>query len=131
MEPLPEKLSRFGNMCAAINYGGTDSASKLDETDVVYQKIYSNIINTVNKCIDFLQNGEVSFSQPKNRNECGVDLNQGNAPVGPYMYELYAIIIHSGNALGGHYYSYIKDLKTNQWLCFDDESVSVVRINIK
>lgn len=42
------------------------------------------------------------------------------------MYELYAIMIHSGSASGGHYYAYIKDFKTDQWLCFNDQSVSVV-----
>jgi len=26
----------------------------------------------------------------------------------PYVYELYAILMHRGNALGGHYYAYIK-----------------------
>ena len=27
---------------------------------------------------------------------------------GPYVYELFSIMIHSGNAIGGHYYAYIK-----------------------
>lgn len=46
------------------------------------------------------------------------------------MYELYAIMIHSGSASGGHYYAYIKDFKTDQWLCFNDQSVSVVSVII-
>lgn len=44
------------------------------------------------------------------------------------MYELYAIMIHSGSASGGHYYAYIKDFKTDQWLCFNDQSVTVVSV---
>ena len=27
---------------------------------------------------------------------------------GPYWYELFSIMIHSGSATGGHYYAYIK-----------------------
>ena len=27
---------------------------------------------------------------------------------GPFVYELFSIMIHSGSAAGGHYYAYIK-----------------------
>ncbi|RXG60069.1 Ubiquitin carboxyl-terminal hydrolase 47 [Armadillidium vulgare] len=43
---------------------------------------------------------------------------------GPYVYELFSIMVHSGSASGGHYYAYIKDLKTGEWFCFNDQSVS-------
>lgn len=46
---------------------------------------------------------------------------------GPYIYELFSIMIHSGSASGGHYYAYIKDFRTQQWLCFNDQSVTRVR----
>jgi ubiquitin C-terminal hydrolase len=42
-----------------------------------------------------------------------------------YKYELRGIVVHSGTAFAGHYYSYIKD-RTNggaQWNLFDDTSV--------
>jgi len=42
------------------------------------------------------------------------------------MYELYAILIHSGNASGGHYYAYIKDFGSGQWFCFNDQNVTRV-----
>lgn len=29
---------------------------------------------------------------------------------GPWVYELFAVLIHSGSALGGHYYAHIKSL---------------------
>lgn len=45
---------------------------------------------------------------------------------GPYMYELFAIMIHSGSASGGHYYAYIKDFDSNEWFCFNDQNVSTV-----
>ncbi|GLH00204.1 Ubiquitin carboxyl-terminal hydrolase 47 [Gryllus bimaculatus] len=43
---------------------------------------------------------------------------------GPYTYELFSIMIHSGSASGGHYYAYIKDFRRGEWFCFNDQSVS-------
>lgn len=43
---------------------------------------------------------------------------------GDNVYELFSILIHSGSALGGHYYAYIKDFEDNRWYNFND---SVVR----
>lgn len=56
------------------------------------------------------------------------DKNRGISILGkgPYMYELFSIMIHSGSASGGHYYAYIKDFKTQEWLCFNDQSVTQV-----
>ncbi|KAH8345293.1 hypothetical protein KR067_007768 [Drosophila pandora] len=45
---------------------------------------------------------------------------------GPYLYELFAIMIHSGSASGGHYYAYIKDFDSNEWFCFNDQNVSTI-----
>ncbi|XP_078360034.1 ubiquitin carboxyl-terminal hydrolase 47-like isoform X2 [Oculina patagonica] len=45
---------------------------------------------------------------------------------GPYWYELFSIMIHSGSASGGHYYAYIKSFTNGQWYCFNDQSVSRV-----
>ncbi len=39
-------------------------------------------------------------------------------------YELFSIMIHSGSATGGHYYAYIHDFLTDQWLNFNDERVN-------
>jgi ubiquitin carboxyl-terminal hydrolase 47 len=33
---------------------------------------------------------------------------------GPYVYELFSIMIHSGSAIGGHYYAYIKSVYTHK-----------------
>ncbi|XP_063244790.1 ubiquitin carboxyl-terminal hydrolase 47 isoform X2 [Bacillus rossius redtenbacheri] len=43
---------------------------------------------------------------------------------GPYLYELFSIMIHSGSATGGHYYAYIKDFSSREWFCFNDQSVT-------
>lgn len=59
----------------------------------------------------------------------GIDVSSGNnhnEEEGPYIYELFSIMIHSGSASGGHYYAYIKDFDRNMWFCFNDQSVSGV-----
>lgn len=40
-----------------------------------------------------------------------------------WVYELYAVLIHSGSALGGHYYAYIRNLDSNKWYNFNDSQV--------
>ncbi|CAK65339.1 unnamed protein product (macronuclear) [Paramecium tetraurelia] len=45
---------------------------------------------------------------------------------GPNVYELYSVMIHSGGALGGHYYAYIKSFENGDWYCFNDSTVSKI-----
>uniref|UniRef100_A0A6B2EIY1 Ubiquitin carboxyl-terminal hydrolase 47 n=1 Tax=Phlebotomus kandelakii TaxID=1109342 RepID=A0A6B2EIY1_9DIPT len=45
---------------------------------------------------------------------------------GPFVYELFSIMIHSGSASGGHYYAYIKDFDSGEWFCFNDQTVSSI-----
>lgn len=45
---------------------------------------------------------------------------------GPYTYDLFAIMIHSGSASGGHYYAYIKDLESGNWYSFNDQTVNPI-----
>lgn len=45
---------------------------------------------------------------------------------GPYVYELFSIMIHSGSAAGGHYYAYIKSFKDGHWYSFNDQHVSKI-----
>ena len=42
---------------------------------------------------------------------------------GENVYELFSILIHSGSALGGHYYSYIKSFAHDRWFIFNDSYV--------
>ncbi|KAL3275293.1 hypothetical protein HHI36_020060 [Cryptolaemus montrouzieri] len=57
----------------------------------------------------------------------GIDVSSGNnhkiEAKGPYIYDLFSIMIHSGSATGGHYYAYIKDFEKQHWYCFNDQSV--------
>ncbi|CEM32577.1 unnamed protein product [Vitrella brassicaformis CCMP3155] len=46
---------------------------------------------------------------------------------GPFVYELFSILIHSGSAWSGHYYAFIKDLSKKRWYRFDDSNVTAVR----
>eukprot|EP01138_Halocafeteria_seosinensis_P009421 gb/GECG01009628.1/.p1 GENE.gb/GECG01009628.1/~~gb/GECG01009628.1/.p1 ORF type:complete len:1475 (+),score=227.04 gb/GECG01009628.1/:1-4425(+) len=43
---------------------------------------------------------------------------------GPHIYELYSVLVHSGSALGGHYYSFIKNMNTGVWHKFNDSHVT-------
>eukprot|EP01088_Endostelium_zonatum_P005178 TRINITY_DN1665_c0_g1_i2.p1 TRINITY_DN1665_c0_g1~~TRINITY_DN1665_c0_g1_i2.p1 ORF type:complete len:1209 (-),score=393.82 TRINITY_DN1665_c0_g1_i2:29-3655(-) len=40
------------------------------------------------------------------------------------VYELYSVLVHSGSAMGGHYYVYIKSLTSDQWYNFNDQTVT-------
>lgn len=40
------------------------------------------------------------------------------------MYELTAVLIHSGTAFSGHYFAYVLDPEKKQWLNFNDEVVT-------
>ena len=48
---------------------------------------------------------------------------------GEWVYELFAVLIHSGSSVGsGHYYAYIKNADSQQWLNFNDSSVSPISV---
>lgn len=51
--------------------------------------------------------------------------SQGSNPNIRNKYKLFAVLVHSGGAMGGHYYAYIRPNGT-QWLKFDDERVDKV-----
>lgn len=40
------------------------------------------------------------------------------------VYELFSVMVHSGGALGGHYYAYVKHFADGAWYKFDDSVVS-------
>ncbi|XP_076649959.1 ubiquitin specific protease 47 isoform X2 [Halictus rubicundus] len=74
--------------------------------------------------VDDLSNGPTSSNCTEHNYED--DKNRDNAVEGPYNYELFSIMIHSGSASGGHYYAYIKDFRTQEWLCFNDQTVTQI-----
>ena len=46
---------------------------------------------------------------------------------GEYVYELFSVMIHSGSALGGHYYAYIKSFESGKWFNFNDCRVTEIQ----
>ena len=45
---------------------------------------------------------------------------------GDNVYELFSIMIHSGSAMGGHYYAYIKNFEDSKWYNFNDSNVKEI-----
>lgn len=116
----------------------TDSGSALDdESNCQYNEVSSSV--ALDACPDD-DEGPYLLYKPTpvlKSNILGIDVSSGNyhqeneknreqEPKGPYMYELFSIMIHSGSAAGGHYYAYIKDFQKNQWFCFNDQTVSSI-----
>lgn len=74
---------------------------------------------------------EGSSASNKNRNS----LTLSSARPSPMNYELVGIVVHSGQASAGHYYSFIKERKQsenasrNRWLKFNDTTVEEFDMN--
>jgi ubiquitin C-terminal hydrolase len=58
----------------------------------------------------------------------GLDLNEymSEYTSSEGVYDLYAVIHQSGSLGYGHYVTYTKNLVSNDWYCFNDESVDIV-----
>ena len=39
-------------------------------------------------------------------------------------YELFSLLMHSGSAISGHYFAYVKELRSGSWYKFNDSHVS-------
>ncbi|XP_044731770.1 ubiquitin carboxyl-terminal hydrolase 47 isoform X2 [Chrysoperla carnea] len=112
----------------------TDSGSALDEdnyqsTDVIGSNSNNQLsFNYRNLDIDYPDYDEgIDVSEGTSNNHQENEKNKRHAAEpGPYMYELFSIMIHSGSASGGHYYAYIKDFKKGEWFCFNDQSVTKI-----
>ena len=68
-----------------------------------------------------IEESEIEIRNSKNREKY---LKEGE-----YVYDLFAILVHSGSAYGGHYFAYIKDLKSNGWVSYSDTMVRPIRIS--
>ena len=83
---------------------------------------------TFNQHEEFAQSSE---SRPLSRSYSSTY----STPSSTINYELIGIVIHSGQANAGHYYSYIKDIRSdgtanrNQWYRFNDTSVDEIELN--
>ncbi|OQR84903.1 ubiquitin-specific protease [Achlya hypogyna] len=52
------------------------------------------------------------------------DADMGMDDRTPYAYALRGVLVHSGVAQGGHYYSFILDQDKHEWFKYDDEDVT-------
>lgn len=115
--------------------GSVESAVKSDDcstTDSVLDEEASQYNQNVNhnsngsepqdddEGIDMSVNGDC-----KSLMSTSTSIDSSNA-TGPFFYELFAIMIHSGSASGGHYYAYIKDFESGNWYSFNDQTVSSI-----
>jgi ubiquitin C-terminal hydrolase len=91
----------------------------------------STTLESNTKKIVYDEKSEV-FNNHVPRYELIKDINRQNKSLiekyvkeGPFVYELFACLLHQGGAMGGHYYAYIKDIENqNNWSNFNDYRVS-------
>lgn len=113
----------------------TDSGSALDDESVYYStgvKTCCSLSPEGNSdSSDIVDDDEGIDVGPSNQSSTGhghTSLNDQNSKKcgmkGPYIYELFSIMVHSGSANGGHYYAYIKSFKDGEWYCFNDAQVT-------
>lgn len=104
----------------------TDSGSALDEEVPANSAAAAGTRTTNGPCEDTgsddegIDMGGMETAAANSRN-CRRAIEKG-----PYVYELFSIMVHSGSANGGHYYAYVKSFTENQWFCFNDAQVSRV-----
>lgn len=101
----------------------TDSGSALEE-DAVQFNHQNNVSMTEesqedDEGIDMSVNGDCKSLMS---NSTSTD----SATSGPYLYDLFSIMIHSGSASGGHYYAYIRDFESGKWYSFNDQTVTTI-----
>lgn len=103
----------------------TDSGSALDDESCQGTDASSTVNGQDDTCQDDDEGIDVSSTNIQENEK-----NRMMEPKGPYCYELFSIMIHSGSASGGHYYAYIKDFQKDMWFCFNDQSVNRVCIQL-
>ena len=71
-----------------------------------------------------IESYNVDFNSNKNDKNESVkkEDNEDNSQTDMF-YELYSIFIHDGGACGGHYYAYMKDFESGEWIRFNDSRV--------
>lgn len=115
--------SEHGSVESAIK---CDDCSTTDSGSILEEDVLSNNATSSNHQRDSdAQDDDEGIDMTSSSTETKSVL--GNDP-GPYKYELFSIMIHSGSASGGHYYAYIKEFENGEWFCFNDQSVSPVSV---
>lgn len=107
----------------------TDSGSALDDEGICYASGCKTGCSLSPEAVsdnDLPDDDEGIDVGPENSHElCVNERNlKKSMEKGPYVYELFSIMVHSGSANGGHYYAYIKSFKHGEWYCFNDAQVT-------
>lgn len=119
----PNDIASIGSVESAVKSDDCSTTdSVLDEEGFQYHQNSNNFAEAQedDEGIDMSVNGDT-----KSLMSNSTSLDSSNA-AGPFTYDLFAIMIHSGSASGGHYYAYIKDLESGSWHSFNDQSVSPI-----
>lgn len=119
----PSDIASVGSVESAIKSDDCSTTdSVLDEEGSQYNQNSNPFPETQedDEGIDMSVNGDCKSLMS---NSTSIDSSNTS---GPYTYDLFAIMIHSGSASGGHYYAYIKDFETGNWYSFNDQTVSPI-----
>uniref|UniRef100_A0A023F0P2 Ubiquitin carboxyl-terminal hydrolase 47 n=3 Tax=Triatoma infestans TaxID=30076 RepID=A0A023F0P2_TRIIF len=123
------------------NFINLDNNSSEESAEVVETSMKCDDSSTADSALEEETNHvpESHINEVDQEDDEGIDLSSSSGnhqenersrqqaiPNGPFVYELYSIMIHSGSASGGHYYAYIKDFAKDEWYCFNDQSVTTI-----
>ena len=103
-----------------------------EQREKINDRIPFPLILNCNKFMNEYKNIIYNENESEDDNYClndNDDIINNYLKEGNYVYELFSIVIHSGNANGGHYYVYIKSFEDNQWYCFNDGNVTFIDKN--
>ena len=93
----------------------------------IHNKIPFPLILNFNKYLNSYENIIYNENESENDNFCINEcLNKNYLNEGENVYELFSIVIQSGNANGGHYYAYIKSFEDEKWYNFNDSDVNEI-----
>ncbi|CRK93812.1 CLUMA_CG007339, isoform A [Clunio marinus] len=120
----PNDIASIGSVESAVKCDDCSTTdSVLDEEGSQYNQNsnqYPSEGQEDDEGIDMSVNGDCKSLMS---NSTSIDSTNNS---GPFNYDLFAIMIHSGSASGGHYYAYIKDFETGCWYSFNDQTVSPI-----
>lgn len=128
---LEESLERFVSEEVISDYAWDDSKITIQKRQL-FSTLPSNLIFTLKRFdINFDTfvrekiNDFFSFPLELNMLPFTRDGNYKNKDVNPidYLYDLYAVVVHSGSADFGHYFSFVKSPCGSSWIEFNDSTI--------
>lgn len=91
----------------------------LKDYDEIKEFLTNSTLNELEKRenFNFDKNDQINDQEKINFKKSVVDTYFAE---GDNVYELFSVVVHSGCARGGHYYSFIKSFEDDKWYRFDD-----------